>query len=173
MGQYLGHLMRRADSFEKTLIGERLRAGGEEDDRGWDGWMSSPTQWTWVWVNSRRWWWTGRPGVLWFMGLQRVGHNWATELNWTLQCILLAFFWEDNFFHTEEYFTYVTNKIWLRINDWLNSDIKTLWRWWNLSQTCKVQDTQHLGGEEFRNQQQWIKVETGWKEKSEKMNNEF
>ena len=63
---------------------ERLRAGGEGDDRGWDGWMASPTQWTWVWVGSGSWWWTGRPGVLWFMGLQRVRHNWATELNWTL-----------------------------------------------------------------------------------------
>ena len=60
---------------------ERLRAG-EEDDRGCDGWMASPTWWTWVWVNSGSWWWTGRPGVLWFMGSQRVGHNWATELNW-------------------------------------------------------------------------------------------
>ena len=62
---------------------EGLGAGGEGDDRGWDGWMASPTQWTWVWVNSGSWWWTGRPGVLGFMGLQRVGHNWATELNWT------------------------------------------------------------------------------------------
>ena len=59
------------------------RAGGEGDDRGWDGWMASPTQWTWVWVTSRRWWWTGRPGVLQFMESQRVGHDWATELNWT------------------------------------------------------------------------------------------
>ena len=63
---------------------ERLRAGGEADDRGWDGGMASPTQWTWVWVDSRSWWWTGRPGVLWFMGLQRVGHDWVTELNWFL-----------------------------------------------------------------------------------------
>ena len=62
---------------------EGLGAGGEGDDRGWDGWMSSLTQWTWVWVNSGSWWWTGRPGVLWFLGLQRVSHNWATELNWT------------------------------------------------------------------------------------------
>ena len=61
----------------------KLRAGGEGDDRGWDGWMASPTQWTWVWVNSRSWWWTGRPGVLQSMGSQRVGHDWATELNWT------------------------------------------------------------------------------------------
>ena len=62
---------------------ERLREEGEEDDRGWNGWMASPTQWTWVWVDSRSWWWTGRPGMLWFMGSQRAGHNWATELNWT------------------------------------------------------------------------------------------
>ena len=61
---------------------EGLRAGGEGDDRGWDGWMASPTRWTWVWVNSGSWWWTGRPDVLRFMGLQRVKHNWATELNW-------------------------------------------------------------------------------------------
>ena len=59
----------------------RLRAGGE-GDRRWDGWMASPTQWTWVWVNSRSWWWTGRPGVLQSMGSQRVRHSWATELNW-------------------------------------------------------------------------------------------
>ena len=56
---------------------------GEGDDRGWDGWMASLTQWAWVWVDSRSWWWTGRPGVLRFMGLQRVGHDWLTELNWT------------------------------------------------------------------------------------------
>ena len=64
--QYFGHLMRRVDSLEKTLMLERLRAGGEGDDRVWDSWMASPTQWTWVWVNSGSW--TGRPGVLWFMG---------------------------------------------------------------------------------------------------------
>ena len=61
---------------------EGLGAGGEGDDRGWDGWMASLTWWTWVWVNSWSWWWIGRPGVLRFMGSQRVGHNWATELNW-------------------------------------------------------------------------------------------
>ena len=60
-------------------IGGRRRG----DDRGWDGWMASPTRWTWVWVNSGSWWWTGRPGVLQFMGSQRVGHDWMTELNWT------------------------------------------------------------------------------------------
>ena len=66
---------------------EGLGAGGKGDDRGWDGWMASLTWWTWVWVNSGSWWWTGRPGMLWFMGSQRVGHDWATELtelNWPL-----------------------------------------------------------------------------------------
>ena len=62
---------------------EGLGAGGEGDDRGWDGWVASLTRWAWVWVNSRSWWWTGRPGMLRFMGSQRVGHDWATELNWT------------------------------------------------------------------------------------------
>ena len=62
---------------------ERLKVGGEGDDRGWGGWMISPTPWTWVWVNSASWWWTARPGMLQSMGLQRVGHDWGTELNWT------------------------------------------------------------------------------------------
>ena len=62
---------------------ERLKAGGEGDDRGWDAWMVSPTQWTCIWVNSRSWWWTGRPGMLQFMGSQRVRNDWATEVNWT------------------------------------------------------------------------------------------
>ena len=67
----------------KDWCWERLGAGGEGDNRGWDGWMASRTRWTWVWVNSGRWWWTGRPGVLRFMGSQRVGHDWAAEMNWT------------------------------------------------------------------------------------------
>ena len=61
---------------------EGLGAGGEGDDRRWDGWMASLTRWMWVWVNSRSWWWTGRPGMLRFMGSQRVRHDWVTELNW-------------------------------------------------------------------------------------------
>ena len=61
---------------------EGLGAGGEGDDRGWDSWMASPILWTWIWVNSGSWWWTGRPGVLRFMRSQRVRHNWVTELNW-------------------------------------------------------------------------------------------
>ena len=62
---------------------EGLGAGGEGDDRGWDSWLASPTQWTWVSVNSGSWWWTGRPGVLQFMGSQKVRHDWVTEMNWT------------------------------------------------------------------------------------------
>ena len=62
----------------------------EKEMTGWDGWMASLTRWTWVWVNSGSWWWTGRPGVLRFMGLQRVRHNWATELNW-LNILLYIF----------------------------------------------------------------------------------
>ena len=77
--QYFGHLMWRTDSFEKTLW-ERLKAGGEGDDRGWDGWMALPTQRPWVWVNSGSWWWTRKSDVLQSMGSQRVGHVWATEL---------------------------------------------------------------------------------------------
>ena len=80
--QYFGHLMQRTESLERPWCWERLRARGEGDDRGWDGWMASLTQWTWVWVDSRSWWWTGRPGVLWFTGLQKVRHDWATELNY-------------------------------------------------------------------------------------------
>ena len=81
--QYFGHLMQRVDSLERLWWWEGLGAGGKGDDRGWDGWMASLTRWTWVWVNSGSWWWTGRPGMLRFIGSQRVGHNRATELNWT------------------------------------------------------------------------------------------
>ena len=81
--QYFGHLMRRVDSLEKTLILGGIGDRRKRDDRVWDGWMASLTRWTWVWVNSGSWWWTGRPGVLQFMGSQRVGHDWVTELNWT------------------------------------------------------------------------------------------
>ena len=83
--EYFGHLMQRTGSFEKTLIWERLGASWEGDDRRWDSWMASPTQWTWVWVDFGSWWWTGRPGVLQFMESQRVGHAWVTKLNWTMK----------------------------------------------------------------------------------------
>ena len=81
--QSFSHLIQRTESLEKTWCWEGLGAGGEGDDRGWDGWMASLTRWTWVSMNSGSWWWTGRPGVLRFMGSQRVGHDWATELNST------------------------------------------------------------------------------------------
>ena len=81
--QYFGHLMRRVDSLDKTWWWEGLGARGEGDDRGWDGWMASLTRWTWVWVHSGSWWWTGRPGVLQFMGSQRVGQDWVTDLIWS------------------------------------------------------------------------------------------
>ena len=69
--------------WKKTWCWERLKVGGGGDDRGWDGWMASRIRWTWVWVNSGSWWWTGRPGMLQSMGSQSVRHDWATELNWT------------------------------------------------------------------------------------------
>ena len=69
--------------WKKPWCGERLRAGREDGNRGWDGWLASLTQWTWVWVSSRSWWWTGKASMLQSMGWQRAGHNWATELNWT------------------------------------------------------------------------------------------
>jgi len=101
--QYFGHLMPRADSFEKTLMLEKI----EEDDRGWDGWMASPTWWTWLWVNSRGWWWTGRPGVLWFMG--RKGLDMTEWLNWTelrliyhfKACVFLSIFCLNDLFIDE------------------------------------------------------------------------
>ena len=84
---YLGHTLatscKQLTHWKRPCCWEGLGAGGEGDDRGWDGWMASPTRWAWVWVNSGSLWWTGRPGVLRFMGSQRVRHNWATELNST------------------------------------------------------------------------------------------
>ena len=68
--------------WKRLWCWERLKVG-EGDDRGWDDWMASPTQWTWVWVNSGNWWWTGRPGVLQFMWSQKVRHDWVTELDWS------------------------------------------------------------------------------------------
>ena len=67
---------------KKPWFWERLRAGGEGDGTGWDGWMASLMLWPWVWVGSRSWWWTGKPGMLQSMRSQRIGHNWVTKLNW-------------------------------------------------------------------------------------------
>ena len=83
--------------IEKTLMLERLRVGGEGDNRRWVGYMASPTWWTWVWMDSGSCWWAGRPGVLQFMGSQRVRQDWATELNWTwLIFPLISFFCKRN-----------------------------------------------------------------------------
>ena len=79
---YFGHLMEELTHWKRPWCWARLKAGGEGDDRGWDGWIASWTRWTRVWVSSGSWWWTGMPGVLQSMGSQRVGHNWATELNY-------------------------------------------------------------------------------------------
>jgi len=85
--------------WKRLWCWEGLGAGGEGDDRGWDGWMASWTWWTWVWMNSRSWWWTGRPGVLRFMGSQWVGHDWATELSWTDSdwCVVKQLYCNKNF----------------------------------------------------------------------------
>ena len=80
--QYFGHLMRKKTYWKRPWCWEKLRAEGEGDDRGWDGWMTSLTRWTWVWATSGNWWWTRKPGVLQSMGLQRVRDDWVTELNW-------------------------------------------------------------------------------------------
>ena len=96
--------------WKRLWCWEGLGAGGEGDDRGWDGWMASLAWWTQVWMNFRSWWWTGKPGELPFMGLQRVGLDWVTELNWNkilmlcyqfLNTRLLATEWNTN---TEEWF---------------------------------------------------------------------
>ena len=82
--------------WKRLWCWEGLGARGEGDDR-WDGWMAIwLTPWMWVWVNSGSWWWTGRPGVLRFIGLQRVGHDWVTELNWIRLNIFLILFWPGN-----------------------------------------------------------------------------
>ena len=97
---------------KKLWCWEGLGSGGKGDDRGWDGWMASPTRWIWVWVNSRSWWWTGRPGMLPFMVSQRVGYDWVTELNWTVLMGLLLclwtwgiFFWWDPTFSCQWWFS--------------------------------------------------------------------
>ena len=80
--QYFGHLIQRTDSLEKTLMLGKIECRRRRQWQRWDGWMASLTQWTWVWASSGRWWRTGKPGMLQSMGSQRVGHVWATELNW-------------------------------------------------------------------------------------------
>ena len=103
--------------WKRPWCWEGLGAGGEGDDRGSDGWMASPTRWTWVWVNSGSWWWTGRPGVLRFMGSQRVRHDWATELNWTAGTVIPI---------TTD--SKSTSKIkWLKIADKTQNKVGSMW----------------------------------------------
>ena len=109
--QYFGHLIRRADSSEKTLMLGKTE-GREGDDRGWDGWMASSTQWTWVWVNSGSWWWTRRPGVLQSIRSQRVGHNLS---NWT------DFIW-SNLLLTFTLMSRLQNKLIFSCKYWTYSD---------------------------------------------------
>ena len=85
----------------KTLMLGKMKAGRDGDDRGWDGWMTSPTQWTWVWVGSGSLWWTGRPGVLLSMTAQGVGHDWVTALNW------ISFLWSG---HVSFFFKQIINE---------------------------------------------------------------
>ena len=85
--QYFGTWCEELTPWKRPWCWERLKVGGEGDNRGWDAWMASPIQWTWVWVNSGSWCWTGRPGMLQSMGSQRVRHDWATELNWESKAV--------------------------------------------------------------------------------------
>ena len=81
--QYFGHLMQRTDSLEKTLMLGKNQGRRRRGRQRMRWWMASSTWWRWVWASSGSWWWTGRPGMLQFMGSQRVWHDWVTELNWT------------------------------------------------------------------------------------------
>ena len=85
--QYLAIWCKELTHWKRPWCWERLKVGGEEDDRGWDGWMASPTRWTWVWASSRSWWWTGKPGCCSPWGHKEWTH-WVTELNW---CFYLGF----------------------------------------------------------------------------------
>ena len=91
--QSFGHLMWRAEPLGKTLMLGKIQGKKRRGNRGWDGWMASLTQWTWVWANSRRWWRAGKPGVLQSMGLQRVRHDWATEQQHNNCLLVFSILW--------------------------------------------------------------------------------
>ena len=116
-----------------------LRVGGEGDNRGWDGWMASWTQWTWVWVNSGSWWWTGRPGILQSMRLQWVGHDWATELFWD-HCHL--YHWTQRT-EVNSYFLlplpHINEKSILCLYFWLAWVLKAI-EWWEKAVVFKMGD---------------------------------
>ena len=121
--------------LKRTWWWERLRARGEGDNRGWDSWMASPTQGTWVWVNSWSWWWTGRPGVVQSMGSQRVRYDWATELNlfWVKLCCSVRQWFSFFIFHVDIQFP--------NIICWRYGSFPIKWSWypcWRLSDhICK------------------------------------
>ena len=120
-----------ADQFHISLCWkrpwcwERLKAGGEGDDRGWDGWMTLPTRWTWVWASSGSWWWTGKSGMLQSMG--SLGHDWAMELNW---------WWEQN--------SFLVFKSWLHFSPVPNTTLL-----FHLSQTLKLAHFSIVNGFKF------------------------
>ena len=93
--QYFGHLMWRIYHWKRPWCWERLKAGGEGNNRWWDGWMASPIRWTWVWASSGSWWWPGKLGMLQSMGSQRVEHDWSTELNWSLEFLVWSYKWKN------------------------------------------------------------------------------
>ena len=112
--QYLATWWEELTHLKRPWCWERLRAGGEGDDRGWDGWMASPSQWTWVWVDSGSWWWTGRPGVLRFIGSQRVRHDWATEMKWT------ELNWNDRRLSCFSFLLLQTKLLWIFVHKYLS-----------------------------------------------------
>ena len=114
--QDFGYLMWRADSLEKTLMLGKIEGGRRRGWQRWDGWRASSIQWMWVCANSGSWWWTGRLGVQQFTGSQRVGHDWAIQLNWTYQVVFatvflpvgdLSFHFLKKVFHRVEIFNFI------------------------------------------------------------------
>ena len=126
--QYFGHLMRRADSFEKTLMLEKTGGTRRRGWLGWDGWMASPTQWTWIWVSSGSWWWTGRPGVLWFMGLQSD----MTKLNWLRQRIKKQRHYFANKGPSSQNYGFSSGHIWIWELDCKESWAPKNWCFWTV-----------------------------------------
>ena len=120
-----GHLMGRTDSFEKTLMLGKIEGRRR---RGWDGWMASLTHWTWSWVNSYSWWWTGRPSMLHSMELQRIGPEWATELNWgasffgmqSHSCCLNPSTWREGLHRLQYGWRPKVTNLWLHFGEFLS-----------------------------------------------------
>ena len=96
--------MQRTDSFEKTLMLGKIEDGKRRGDRGWNGWMASLTQWTWVWANSGTWWWTGKPGMLQSLGSQIGGHDWVTELNMSQGAVMIIHSFPSLFFQIRKFY---------------------------------------------------------------------